>query len=342
MKNSYILFFYLFTLLFYSCQDETETIALNSQNSFTKSAPLSSLIKRVSQYGTTLDNVLDGTSNCSVKLPVHVTVDNQYVYVDSESDFQTVQNIKDQSSSDDDKVHFGYPITIVYPNYQEYAVTSETQFESIIEAYGDDSPYYDISCIDFNYPISINIYNTNNQVASSITIQNDIQLYNFVNNLTDGQIVGFVFPISLTNSNNENTIITSNFQLELAIENVIDDCDTTGSGTLVLSDILTSGSWYVSYYYGDGNDDTNYYNGYVFNFNPNGTCTAIKNYNTTYGDWDLDYQNSYQRLDLHYDGDALYEMEEGWKVLEFSATSVRLKNESDGGSDNHYLNFTKN
>lgn len=329
-------------LVFFSCQDETETIALNTQNSFAKTSPISSLISRVSQYETTADNVLDGTSNCSIKLPAHVTIDGQYVYVVSEADFQTVQDVKNQSTTDDDKVHFAFPITMVYPNYYEHIVATEAEFETIMAGYGDDSPYHDISCIDFNYPVSINIYNTNNQIASSIAIQNDNQLYNFVNNLTTDEIVGFVFPITLTNSNSETINITNNSQLESAIENVIDDCDSTSSGTLVLSDVLTSGSWYVSYFYGDGYDETNYYNGYNFNFNSGGFCTAIKYSVTTNGDWDLHDESGYQRLDLHYDGSALDEMEEGWKVLEYTETFIRLKHESGGGTDNHYLNFTKN
>lgn len=329
-------------MLLFSCQDETETTTIDSQNSFSKSAPISALIKRVAQYETTADNVLDGTSNCSIKLPVHVTVNNQYVYVDSEADYQTVRNIKNQSSTDDDIIHFGFPITIVYPNFYEHVVATQTQLESIFAGYGNDSSYRDISCIDFNYPISINVYNSNNQVASSVTIQSDNQLYNYINNLANGVIVGFVFPLIMTNSSNINTTITSNSQLESAIENAIDDCDNSGTVTLILSDVLTSGSWYVSYFYGDSNDYTNYYAGYNFNFNPNGTCTAIKNSITTNGDWDLSNEDGYQRFDLHYDGSALDEMEEDWKVLEFTATSIRLKHESGGGSDNHYLNFTKN
>lgn len=329
-------------LTFFSCQDETETSTLNSKNSFAKSSPLAALVSRVSQYDTTADNVLDGTSNCSIKLPAHVTVDGQYVYVDSVSDYQAVQDIKNQSSSDDDVVHFGFPITIVSPSYYEHSVTTQAEFETILAGYGDDSPYRSISCVNFNYPIKINIYDSNNQVASSVTLQNDNQLYTFVNNLTDGEIVGFVFPITITSLSGVNSTIANNLQLESTLENAIDDCYSSGPGTLSLSDVLTSGTWYVSYFYGDGHDETYYYNGYNFTFNPNGTCIAVKNSVTTYGDWDIHNENGYQRFDLHYDGSALDEMEEGWKVLEFTATSVRLKHESGGGTDNHYLNFTKN
>ena len=342
MKNSYLLVLALFALLFFSCQDETETTSLNAENTFTKNSPISPLIKRVSQYETTADNILDGTSNCSIKLPVQLTVNYQNVTIQSESDFQTVQNIQNQSNTDDDKVHFSYPITIVYPNYEQYSISSESQLENILASYGDDSTYRDINCIDFNYPVSINIYNTNNQVASSVSIQNDSQFYNFIEDIDDEEIVGISFPITLTKTTGGSVIINNNSDLETVINNAIEDCTTPGTNPLVLSNVLTNGTWYVSYFYGDYSDQTYYFNGYNFSYNVNGECTAIKNSTTIYGDWDIHNENNYQKLDFHFDGDILDELEEDWKVLEFTATSIRLKHESDGGSDNHYLNFTKN
>lgn len=342
MKNCYILLYSLFALLFFSCQEETETTTLNAENSFAKTSPIASLVERVSQYETTADNVLDGTSNCSIKLPAHVTVNGQYVYVATESDFHTVQDIKNLSTSDDDKIHFGFPITIIYPNFYEHNVASEAEFESILEGYGDDSEYRDITCVNFNYPVSINIYNSNNQVASSVTIHGDNELYNFLQNLVTGEIVGFVFPITLTKSTGDTVVINNNTQLETAINTAIDDCIIPGPTPLVLSDVLTTGTWYVSYFYGDGNDQTNYYNGYNFTFNSDGTATAIKYSTTTNGQWDIHNESTYQKLDLNFSGSALDELHEDWKVLEFTATSIRLKHVSGGGSENHYLNFTKN
>ena len=341
MKKSYLLLYSLLALMFFSCQDETQTIKVNADNSFTKTSPISSLISRVSQYETTADNVLDGTSNCSIKLPAHVIVDGQYVDVTSEADFQSVQNIKNQSSTDDDKVHFSYPITIVSPNFYQHSVATESQFESILEGYGDDSPYHDINCLDFNYPISINIYNSNNQVASSVAIHSDNQLYDFVDNLTAGEFVGIVFPITLTKTTGGNVIVNNNTQLETAINTAVDECATSGPTPLVLSDILTSGNWYVSYFYGD-NDQTDYYNGYNFIFNANGTSITIKNSTTINGNWDIHNEMSHQKLDLNFDGSTLEELNEDWKVLELTATCIRLKHESGGGGDNHYLNFTQN
>jgi hypothetical protein len=341
MKKSLILLHSVVVFVFFSCQDEIETINTNADNSFTKSSPIAALVSRVSQYETTADNVLDGTSNCSIKLPAHITVNSQNVYVASEADFQSVQNIKNQSSTDDDKIHFSYPITIIYPNHYEQIVSSESQFENLLDEYGDDSPNHDVNCLDFNYPISINIYNSNNQVASSVAINNDSQLYNFVENLTAGEIVGIVFPVILTKTMGGTVIVNTNAELEVAINTAIDECIIPGPTPFVLSDVLTSGTWYISYFY-DDNDETYYYNGYNFTFNANGTSTAIKVTTTIIGDWDINSEMSYQKLDLDFDGSALDELDEDWKVLEFTATAIRLKYESGGGSDNHYLNFTKN
>ncbi|MFZ4679259.1 MAG: hypothetical protein ACOYLP_03740 [Flavobacterium sp.] len=60
-----------------------------------------------------------------------------------------------------------------------------------------------------------------------------------------------------------------------------------------MSDVLTIGSCYVFYFYGDCNVDFSYYDCYNFNFNSNGTCTAIKNAITTNGDCDLYDESSY-------------------------------------------------
>ncbi|WP_162127403.1 hypothetical protein [Flavobacterium phycosphaerae] len=163
MRNFIWSVFALIALSFSSCQDEEESITQSPTNSFGKSSAISSLILRVSQYETTCDNVLDNTSNFSVKLPVHVTVNSQYCNVSSDANYQTVQYYKDNYAGDD-VVHFQFPITLVYPNHQEVTVT-ESQYNAIIATLGDDSNYHEIDCINFVYPFTINKYNINNQVG---------------------------------------------------------------------------------------------------------------------------------------------------------------------------------
>ena len=340
MKKSYLLFV-LCSVLLFSCQSESETITLNLDNSFTKAAPLSSLIERVAQYATSRDNVLDDTSCFGIKLPVAVTVNSQAVTVTSVAGYTAVQNIKNQYTNDNDVVYFTFPLTIVYPDFHEISVANQAQYTAILAGCGDDSGFKEIACIDFNFPFSVNIYNSNNQIASSIAIQNNSQLYNFLQNLADGVIIGIAFPITLTASNGDNIVINNNLELETAINNSIDDCAIVTPVPLVLSNVLTNGSWRVSYFY-DLYDETSYYNGYVFNFNTNGSSFAVKNTNTVNGNWTIHTESSYQKIEFHFDGSLLEELEEDWKVLEYTNTIIRLKHESSNGSENHYLNFTKN
>jgi hypothetical protein len=340
MRNFVWFVFVLVALAASSCQTDEETVTQNTTTGFSKSSAISALIMRVSQYETSVDNVLDGTSICSIKLPVQVAINNQYVYVISEADFQTVKDIKNQSTIDDDIIHFGFPITLVYPNYQELNVTTQQQLNNIFSQYGDDSSCHEIDCIDFDYPISINKYNTNNQVASTVTIQSNSQLYNLVYNLENTDVVGMVYPISLKKSNGQHIAISNNNQLEDAIDAAVDECNSS-SGPIMLDDVLANGSWHISYCYYDY-DETYYYEYYDFTFNGNETVTAIKNTTTINGDWDIQLQGPEQRLDLHFDGSQLYKIETSWEALEITPTYIRLKHDNGGGGGNYYLNFTKN
>jgi len=338
MKKIILLFLGLISVILFSCQEEKQTVTQNSENSFVKSSPIASLIARVSQNETSEDNVLDNNSCFSVKLPVSIYINSQSLTIDSEDDYEEVQDIKDEYSNDNDIVYFAFPITIVYANFQQVTVTSQSQLNGIIAQCGDDSNFNEIECINFNYPFTINNYNINNQIGSTTTITNDAQLYNFIQNLTESNVVGIAYPITLTNANNQVINVTNNSQLEEAIDNVIDTCDSSTPVTSVLADVLTNGSWYVSYCYYDYNN-TNYYTGYYFTFNPNGTIIAQKNNAIIDGDWDIHNENTYQRLDLHFDGDALEELENDWKVLEFNSTNVRLKKQTS--DDTYYLNFKR-
>ncbi len=321
-----------------SCEKEEDDVVLNTANSFTKSAPVVPLILRVAQNETACDNVLDNTSAFSVQLPVHLTINNQYVSVASAAGYSTVQNIKNQYTTDDDVVHFAFPIIITYRNYQQVVVANQQQFDVIFAQCSTDSGLTEITCIDFNYPFTISMYNSENQVSSTVVIQNNAQLYNFIYNLQNGQIVGIVFPLQLTKSNGQSINVNTNPELEQAIESVINNCNTVTP--LVLSDVLTSGTWHISYCNYNNVDETSNYVGYDFTFLSNGSSKATKNGITTYGYWDIHNENNYQRLDLDFDTGQLHNIENQWKVQEYTASLIRLKYEYSGSY--YYLNFIKN
>lgn len=340
MKN-YIFYFIAFLFLgLNSCQKE-ETSTSTTPQGLTKSSALSSLVSRVSQYPTAKDNILDGQDCFGVVLPVSLTVNSNAVTVNTTDDYQTVRTIINQYSNDDDVIHFNFPITIKYKNYQQVIVTSQVQYQNIVDACAPNSSFCEIECIDFNFPIVINAYNITTQTPTTITITSNIQLYNFVQGLTTDEIYSIVYPLSMTKSNEEVVVYNSNAQLQAGIENSIDDCNTVPIPT-TLSEIMANGTWYVSSFIEGTNDETYEFNGYNFTFSSNGTSIAVKNATTINGTWSTYMDDGYSKLDLSFSGDLLDEIEEDWRVLEYSETLIKLRHESGGNGEIDYLSFSKN
>jgi len=60
-----------------------------------------------------------------------------------------------ESSHDDDKINFVFPITVIYRNFQQTVVNNNTQLDVIKAGYVENQDYHEIECIDFNYPFAV-------------------------------------------------------------------------------------------------------------------------------------------------------------------------------------------
>ena len=343
MKTIKYLMMCVAVMILISCQDEEKLVIQDIKQNLSAKSPLASLISRVSQNATSKDNILDKSSCFNVQLPVSVIVNKKQITISSQNDYKVVQNALDAFSNDDDVVNFVYPITIQFQNYKTELIANPDQLENIIDKCDDDDGFDEIDCLQINYPIKINIYNADNQIANSITIQNDKDLYNFLKDLVSNVFISINYPISIINSKGQNVVISNNSNFENSIEEGIKDCSTNsgsiGNQNFVL--IVTNGTWHVSYYF-DDSDETLNFKGYNFTFNSNGTIMVVKEKNTIAGNWST-FVNSGQNIFLlKFDDSKLDDLEDDWKITEFTSTNVRLKNKdaSDGATD--YLYFTKN
>lgn len=343
MKLKYVLNLSLIGLFLMSCQTEENEVIQDPNQNLTNISPLTTLMTRVTQNPTSGDNIMDNSSCFSVVLPATVIVNGQNIVVSTQADYQTVQDAIDAFSNDDDIVNFIYPITIQFQNFSTQVLQDSDDLDDVIDDCGEDDGFDEIDCISFNFPIVINVYNANNQLANTITINNNTDLYNFLENLEDNEYVAIQYPISLIDSNGVNVTITNNDQLEDVIEDSIDDCDDSpsGGGSSALSSIIVDGTWYVSYFF-DDTDETSDYAGYNFTFNVSGTATAVKNTTTINGSWSNYIDSGDEKLEFSFDGSVLDELEDDWEVTEYSATQIRLKDVSGGGSGTDYLYLTKN
>jgi hypothetical protein len=344
MKFIKSLLLYFSISLFFSCQNEQVDVVQGDalQNIITTS-PLGNLISRVSQNPTSKDNILDNTSCFSIVLPTTVVVDGKQIVVTSQTDYQIVQTTINAYNNDDDIVTFIYPITIKYKDFKTKEIANSDQFKDVLENCGYDNggEFDEIECLKINYPITFNVYNTNSQSASNISITSNTELFNLLDNLEKNVVIAINYPISVTNPDGQVVVINNNAALEEDIENAIDDCNTgsNGGGNPLLSTVLTSGTWRVSYSFDHKIEETLLYSEYNFTFKTDETVTVLKNSNVSNGMWSANSDS--EKLKLDFETSTLKKLKEDWKVVEYNTTSVRLRHSGDN-DDSNYLYLAKN
>ena len=100
---------------------------------------------------------------------------------------------------------------------------------------------------------------------------------------------------------------------------------------------VTTGTWQVTSFHEDDQDHTADLIGYTFIFNTDGTLTAELSGIQTTGTWDFDDSGNELHLNIGTTS-PLSDINKGWIILESTATSLRL---GDDSSNNEELDFTK-
>ena len=327
-------------LLFLSCQNEIDEQDSNNQGTVTKVSPLASYWQRVAMVPTVQDNVIDGSSYCTIKFPYTVTVNNTQIAINSAADYQKVIDNINASNTDDDIVKIDFPVTMVYYNYIEKFIPNQTDFDTLIDYW---NLYPDllskINGLNIQYPITINIYNSSNQIASSESIAGDQAFFNFIKNLKDSDYISLKYPISVLDYYSQPKSLNNNQDFENAIKYAIDNCPENNIGALDFGATLTSGSWTIPYFF-DDSDKTSSYSGYSFVFKNDKTVTATKAGVSETGQWECAVVYGVKELKLNFNSALLSKLNNNsWKLFEFNNSQVRLRNVVGYNTD--YLYFEK-
>lgn len=325
-------------LFLFSCQSETDEQGHNNQT-VTNVSPLTSYLQRVAMVKTVQDNVIDGSSYCTIKLPYTVTVNNDAIAINTTADYQKVIDNINADTYDDDIVKITFPVTMVYYNYIEKLIPNEADFDSLIDYW---NMYPDllskINGLNINYPITINIYNSYNQAASSVSITNDQAFFNFIKNLNTSQYISLSYPISITDYNNQTKSITNNLEFENAIKNAIDNCPENNILSLDFTETITNGSWEIAYFFKDS-DKTSSYSGYEFVFKNDKTVVATKDGVSTTGQWNYNIVNGAKEFKIYfsYSSLLLHKLDYSWILFEFNNSVIRFRDITNS----NYLYFEK-
>lgn len=325
-------------LLLLSCQSDMDEQKNDGRGTITGVSPLTTYMQRVAMVSTVQDNIIDGSTYCTIKLPYTITVNNVQIAVNTTADYQKVLDNINASTTDDDIVKIDFPVTMVYYNYIEKNISNEADFNSLIDYW---NMYPDllskINGLNINYPITINIYNSANQVASSVSIINDQAFFNFIKNLNSSQYISLKYPISIVDYHNQTKSINNNLDFENAIKYAIDYCPENNIVSLDFTETITKGSWTIPYFF-DDLEKTASYSGYSFVFKSDKSVVATKGGIAETGVWESTVQNNVRELTITFNSELLSKLNNNWKLFEFNNSQIRLRDVND---DTNYLYFEK-
>ncbi|RDI12103.1 hypothetical protein [Flavobacterium sp. AG291] len=118
---------------------------------------------------------------------------------------------------------------------------------------------------------------------------------------------------------------------------------------------LKSGTWRITLFQEDGNDETGNFEGYNFTFGENGVLTATNGTNTYTGAWSVydDDNSDDDSTDDSFDSDIdiditftepleFVDLTDDWDIAARTGTEIKLVDVSGGDGGVDYLTFQKN
>ncbi len=222
-----VTFFVPITLL--TCQDEIVEISETNEESviIPNSTFVSSMQSTVTNDGS-VDDIMDDADCFSVDLPVTVLVNDLSITINTLSDLQLIEDIYNEFDTDEDSLEFSFPITIILYNYENIVIQNQTELVAFTA--DCDNLVTDLNqCIDFRYPISFSIYNTEFQITETIFFENDETLYYFLDSIQEtteeNVLASLNFPVTMVYTDGSIIDVLTNQELENVINEVGNDCD---------------------------------------------------------------------------------------------------------------------
>lgn len=336
-------------LMFSSCRTEEMELIDSSQDEVVgANALVTTLIKHISLNDGSLDNILDGASCFEIQLPVTVIANGIEVTINTEDDYDIVEDIFDEFDDDVDTLEINFPITIILEDFVAVVIENVDQFNqqvALCEGLDDD-----IECIDFQYPITASIFNQDNDLIDTVVINSDQELFDFIDDLDDGTIFTLNFPITMILWDGTTQTVNNFTELQSLIQAVADECDEDDDNdindddcdnctTTQLEDLLTGcDDWMVDKLERNDNDLEDQYVGYLFNFDSDGTIEVDQSGNIFNGTWSASGTGNNITVEIDITGLPdfnddwiLHEIEDlpGEKKVDLRLGDDRLRFESD-------------
>lgn len=321
-------------LFFTSCQDEVVEITEPQESeALVAESTLTSLMSSTSKMDGSKDNIIDKASCLSVDLPVTVIIKGVEIIINSEEDFNVIEAIFKEFEDDEDTLDIIFPVTVVLSDHSEVVIPSRQALDELIaECEGENEEDDDIECVDFQYPISFSIYNTDFQVIDVISIENDRQLFLFIKRVRSKEVFASLnFPVTLIYADGTTTEASNNIELERQIDAAKDACDEDDDNDYGdddftkerLDNYLKICPWVVHEFMRNNQDNTPEYKEYALNFQEDGVVKMrARGGDVLTGTWNTRVSNRGALLKMEFETLADFTLE--WIVYDIEYGKIKL------------------
>lgn len=319
------------------CQDESsEIITPPVEETITPNSKNSTLLNRISQNDGSEDNIVDGGSCTTIVFPFTVIVNNTEIVIKNEEDYDLVEDIIDEFENDEDSIIIQYPINVTLPNHSVVTVNNHEELEDLLEDCIEDGFDDDIECVDIGYPITFSVYNSVTQQATTVDIESDNELYDFLESIDEEDIVSLNYPVTLILASGETIVVESNEELEATIEEFEDTCDEDDDNDFDDDDVddtelrntLQQNTWVVNTYDSAGVSKTNQVSDFEIDFLNDNLVVAANNSDEYEGEWNTNGNSGFLELTIEFETDEnLKLLNKEWNIENYSTNQIDLVNQ---------------
>ncbi|WP_372937412.1 hypothetical protein [Seonamhaeicola sp.] len=341
MKTNWRIYLLLpfFALLFFnSCQEEVvEITEASEEEALVAESELTAFVSATSKMDGSKDNIIDQASCISIKLPVTVIVNGVEIIIDSEEDFTIVEAVFDEFDEDDDNLEMIFPVTIINADYDEVTISSEAELEAYVEECGGENEVDDdIECIDFQYPISFSIFNSDFLIIDTVEIENDKQLYRFMKKIRNSEVLASInYPITMELADGTEVVVNNNVELHNTIKEAKDACDEDDDNDYNdddftkerLDEYLKKCPWLIHEFKRNATSLTDTYFEYAINFKEDSIVVMkARNGDILTGTWETSVElGKGVKLKMEFENLADFTLE--WYVYEIEEGKIKIYQE---------------
>lgn len=223
IKKPIKILIFLTLLSLVGCQkEEYEVLGEDQGVAVTSDSEFHHLVQRSAMHDGSADDQIDQSPCLSIQFPYTIELDGMEIEIHSQANLAAVLGSIEEAEQNHVSIRF--PVNVKTSSHEEVTVSNKRQMAGLQQGCRNQirEDLAPISCIQIEFPIKIFSYNSEIQESSSETIRNKAQLYWYLENVSDAEILSFEFPIRLIYKDKTFVKVNNRSAMENAFQSCIE------------------------------------------------------------------------------------------------------------------------